>query len=175
MLFVQTEKPVKQFGKKNLIKDWGSKAENWGFGQSPIIYKDTVIFSPLSSNAGVIALNKATGKAVWKTNDIGTKDGYASPILMTLLGQEMLIQQSSDTLTGINPENGKEIFSWGGYSVKWAIPAPVKVNDKTLFLTGGYEAGSVMIELKKSGSKISVRELFRLKKNWRTHSCSYCA
>ena len=156
-------KSGKTVWKKNLIKDWGSVAESWGFGQSPIVYKDTVIFAPLSLKAGVIALDKATGKEVWKTADIGSKDGYASPILMNLLGTQMLIQMSSDNVTGINPDSGKELFSWSGYKIKWAIPAPVKVDDKTLFITGGYEAGSVMIQLRKSGSKISVNEVFRLK------------
>ena len=94
---------------KNLIKDWGSEPENWGFGQSPIIYKNTVIFAPLSEKAGVIALDKSTGKQIWKTSDVGSKDGYASPILMSLLGKEMLIQQlithirkEGETLGNIN-------------------------------------------------------------------------
>jgi outer membrane protein assembly factor BamB len=149
---------------KNLINDWGSKAENWGFGQSPIIYKNSVIFAPLSKSTGVIALNKDSGKTIWKTKDIGSKDGYASPFLTNLLGQEMLLQMSSDAVAGIDPSTGKIIWQWNGYKVSWAIPAPVRVNDNTLFITGGYGAGSVMIELKKSGSSIKVTEKFRIKK-----------
>ena len=82
----------------------------------------------------------------------------------------MLVQMSSDTVSGLDPDSGKELFSWGGYKIKWAIPAPVKVNDKTLFLTGGYDAGSVMIELGKSGAKISAKEIFRLKSGAHIHA-----
>jgi outer membrane protein assembly factor BamB len=149
---------------KNLKADWKSKPEGWGFGQSPILYKDTVIFAPLSKVAGVVALDKSTGKQIWKTADIGSKDGYASPILIDLLGQKMLIQQSSDTVAGLDPDSGKSLFSYKGYQVRWAIPAPVKVSEDMLFLSGGYGAGSAMIKLKKSGSGITVEELFTIKK-----------
>ncbi len=149
---------------KNLRKDWKSKPENWGFGQSPIIYKETVIFAPLSDQAGVTALNKSDGKEVWKTADIGKKDGYSSPFLTTLLGTTMLIQQSSDTVSGMNPDTGKILWSYKGYKVSWAIPAPVKVADDMLFVSGGYGAGSVMIKLSGSGSSFAVKELYRMKK-----------
>ncbi|MCM8529738.1 MAG: PQQ-like beta-propeller repeat protein [Lentisphaeraceae bacterium] len=153
-------KSGKMVWKKNIMKEWGAKAENWGFGQSPIVYKDTVIFSPLTNKAGVIALNQATGKEVWKTKDVGSKDGYASPILVNFMNQEMILQLSSDSIAGINPSSGKVIWEWSGYKVKWAIPSPVVVAQDKLFLTGGYEAGSVMIQVSRSGK---VKELFRLK------------
>lgn len=156
-------KTGKTVWKKDLKKDYGSKPENWGFGQSPLLYGDTVIFAPLTSK-GVVALKKSTGKTVWESEEIGKKDGYSSPLLTTFLGQEMILQQCSDAVVGLNPKTGKKIWGWGGYSVKWSIPAPVVVDQNTLFITGGYGAGSVMINVTKSGSSYKVKELFRLKK-----------
>lgn len=159
--FVCTDKKTgKTVWRKSLQKDYSSKPENWGYGQSPMVYGDTVIFAPLTKN-GVVSLDQATGKTVWASTEIGNKDGYASPILTTFLNQEMIIQQSSDAVVGLNPKTGKKIWGWEGYSVKWAIPAPVVVDQNTLFITGGYGAGSVMISVTNSGK---VKELFRLKK-----------
>lgn len=156
-------KSGKTVWKKDLKKDYGSKPESWGFGQSPLLYGDTVIFAPLSSK-GVVALNKATGNTVWESKEIGSKDGYASPLLTKFLNQEMILQQCSDAVAGLDPKTGKIIWEWKGYSVKWSIPAPVVVDQNTLFLTGGYGAGSVLINVTKSGSSYNVKEVFRLKK-----------
>ena len=156
-------KTGKTVWKKNLKKDYGSKPENWGFGQSPLLYGDNVIFAPLTSK-GVVALNKATGKTVWESEEIGNRDGYASPLLTKFLNQVMIIQQASDEVAGLDPKTGKKIWGWKGYSVKWSIPAPVVVDQNTLFITGGYGAGSVMIKVTKSGSSYNVKEEFRLKK-----------
>ena len=150
--------------KKNLRTDWGSSPESWGYGQSPVLYKDMIIFAPLSKSAGVVALEKSTGKQLWKTKDVGKKDGYASPIITKLLGQEMLVQQSSDAVVGLNPSTGKLLWSYGKYHVRWAIPAPVNVGGDRLFLSGGYGAGSAMIQLSKKGSKIVIAEVFRMNK-----------
>ncbi|MCM8527361.1 MAG: PQQ-like beta-propeller repeat protein [Lentisphaeraceae bacterium] len=156
-------KTGKTLWRKDLKKDYGSKPENWGFGQSPLLYGDTVIFAPLTKT-GVVALKKSDGSKVWESEEIGKNDGYASPLLTTFLKQEMIIQQASDAVVGLDPKTGKKIWGWEGYSVKWAIPAPVVVDQNTLFITGGYGAGSVMINVTKSGSNYKVKELFRLKK-----------
>ena len=44
-------------------------------------------------------------------------------------------------LQDLTQKTGKILWSWNGYSVKWAIPAPVVVDQNTLFITGGYGAG----------------------------------
>jgi outer membrane protein assembly factor BamB len=44
-----------------------------------------------------------------------------------------------------------------------AIPSPLVVGDGRLFLTGGYNAGSLMLQLKEKDGKVSAEPLFRLK------------
>ena len=40
----------------DLVKEYGATVSNWGFCQSPVLYKDWVIVMPLSKQAGVLAL-----------------------------------------------------------------------------------------------------------------------
>ena len=151
--------------RKDVIKDYKLEPSPWGFGQSPLLYKDFVIFAPLKDK-GVVALKKSTGETVWESEELTTgKLAYTSPLLTKFLGQTMVIQQSNEAVVGLNPDTGKEIWSWDGYYCKWAIPAPVIIDQNTMFLTGAYKAGSVMIKVTKSGSRYVVKEQFRLKKN----------
>ena len=158
-------KTGKTVWKKDVMKDYKLTPANWGFGQSPLLYKDTVIFSPLK-NKGVVALNKSTGKTVWESAALTDgKLGYVSPLLTKFLNQTMIIQQSNEAVVGLNPDTGEKIWGWDGYYCKWSIPAPVVVDQNTLFLTGAYKAGSVLINVSKGESGYSVKELFRLKKD----------
>jgi outer membrane protein assembly factor BamB len=43
------------------------------------------------------------------------------------------------------------------------VPSPVDVGEGRVFLSGGYNAGSMMLQLKEEGGKWSVETLFRLK------------
>ncbi|MCM8541985.1 MAG: PQQ-like beta-propeller repeat protein [Lentisphaeraceae bacterium] len=158
-------KTGKMVWRKDIKKDYGIAPPPWGFGQSPLLYKDMVIFAPMK-NKGVVALKKSNGVTVWESAGMTDgKLGYSSPLLTEFLGQTMIIQQSNEAIVGLNPETGKKIWGWDGYYCKWTIPAPVVVDQNTLFITGAYGAGSVMIQVTKSASGFSVKELFRHKKN----------
>ena len=156
-------KTGKKIWERNLIEDWQAPSPPWGFGSSPFLYKNLCIVAPLGK-VGIVALSKETGETVWTSNAIGENAGYSSPVLHTLLDQTMLFQMSGDKLSAVNPDTGQEIFNWSGYNVKRAIPAPVKISDNQIFITGGYGQGSVMLKLKKDGSSITVSEEFRIKK-----------
>lgn len=164
-LLCTDRKTGKTVWKKDIMKDYDLTPANWGFGQSPLLYKDTVIIAPLK-NKGVVAYNKSTGKTVWESEALTDgKLGYVSPLLTKFLDQTMIIQQSNEAVVGLNPDTGKKIWGWDGYYCKWSIPAPVVIDQNTLFLTGAYKAGSVMINVTKGGSGYSVKEVFRLKKD----------
>ena len=158
------KKSGKTVWRKDLKKEYGITPPPWGFGQSPLLYKDMVIIAPMK-NKGVVALKKENGDTVWDTSGMTTgKLGYSSPLLTKFLDQEMIIQLSNETLVGLNPDTGKKIFEWKGYYCKWTIPAPLVIDQNTLFITGAYGAGSVMIKVSKNGSSYDVKELYRLKK-----------
>lgn len=139
---------------RNLAKDWGAVAPPWGFGSSPLIYNNMCIVAPLSESTGIVALNAESGKTVWQSKPFGTAPGYSSPVHHEMLGKDMIIQMSGDAIAACEPETGSELWRWEGYSVKRAIPAPTKISNSKLFITGGYESGSVMLNLEEKSGKI---------------------
>jgi outer membrane protein assembly factor BamB len=65
-------------------------------------------------------------------------------------------------VTGISLEDGKVLWTYQGWSCPFPIPYPVLVADNTLFVSGGYEAGSVMLQISGNGDNFEVKELFKL-------------
>jgi outer membrane protein assembly factor BamB len=147
-----THKPV---WTKQLIKDFGGKLPMWAVSQSPVAYKDTIIAAPLSATAGVVAFNRATGAVVWQTPSIGAMK-YTSPYVTTIDGVDQVIMISGDgQVTGIDATKGGILWQYDKFVCHLPIPSPLNVGDGRIFICGGYNAGSVMLEVKKANGKWS--------------------
>ena len=91
-----------------------------GPGSSPIIYKNLLILHIEGNDVQyLVALDKTSGKTVWKTErpakvyeplaPIGKK-AYITPIIIDVNGKDMLISNGSAICQGLDPETGKEIW-----------------------------------------------------------------
>ncbi|MFC2087158.1 PQQ-binding-like beta-propeller repeat protein [Bacteroidota bacterium] len=91
-----------------------------GPGSSPIIYKDLLILHYEGSDVQyIIALDKKTGKTVWKIHRPGElyetldpvgRKAYITPIIVNVKGKDYLISNGSAVCIAYDPETGKEIW-----------------------------------------------------------------
>ncbi|MFB3891390.1 MAG: PQQ-binding-like beta-propeller repeat protein [Phycisphaerae bacterium] len=149
------------------MKDKGGERDigNWGVCQSPVLYKDTVIVAPLTRKAGIVALDKATGKEVWKSERLG-QIAWTSPAISTVEGVDqvvMLHTRDKPRLTGLDAATGKVLWQYS----KWECPNPIASHtdcgNGRFFITGGYAAGCAMVQVKKDGDKWTAEEVFQNK------------
>lgn len=118
-----------------------------GNGGSPILVGDALIFSADgASDPSVIALDKATGKVLWKVKRETTaakRFSFSTPTLITVNGQPQLITAGSGVVNALNPKTGAELWRcrYGeGYSV---IPKPV-FGHGLVFIATGYDKPTVI-------------------------------
>lgn len=135
--------------RKDLLREYGGQRPNWGVPQSPLIHKDTVIVAPLGRSAGVVALDQATGKEVWKSPALGPMQ-YASPVLTTIGGVEQVLVVSKPTVAGVEVGTGRLLWKFDGYKCNIPVPDLLPIGDGRVLITGGYNAGSVMIRVEKA-------------------------
>ncbi len=171
----KTQKPV---WKLNLTKRYTFDNLKWGHAQSPLVYGDTVILSPTHHDTPLlVALNNKSGAVVWESEkpnmkqeagkDAYASDYYSSPTLRTVAGREGILHITNHQVTFVDPKTGKTIWKYTGYSIKFAIPAPTVLpstdggKSNRIFVTGGYDDGSVMIRVSQSGDGYRVDELWR--------------
>lgn len=147
---------------KSLPDDFGAKAGGWGFAASPLVVGDAVIVAAAGGPNGLVALHKKTAKALWKTEAFGKGgDTYTSPMLVTLDGQEQVVNWHKGVLAGFDSKNGKTLWQYE-WRTDRPIPQPVSIGDGRFFLTIGYGGGCAMIRVSKSGAgKWDVAELFQ--------------
>jgi outer membrane protein assembly factor BamB len=152
---ITTQKPV---WNKSFKEDFGSNPPNWAFAQSALVYKDKVIVAPMSPSAGMVALNPKTGEIIWKSKSIGGET-YMSPTLLTIDGTDQIYMQTRENgndvmaFYSINPENGEVFWRLQSeeYFNKIPIPFPTDLGNGLLFVTGGYGAGSCLVQVQKDG------------------------
>lgn len=91
-----------------------------GAASSPVLYKNLVILHYEGVDVRyLVALDKTTGKMVWKTDrpsepykplpDIGKK-AYTTPLIISVKGLDMLISNGSAVCISYDPGTGKEIW-----------------------------------------------------------------
>ena len=119
---------------------WSSDAEShWGFGSSPIIYKNLAIVQCDTQNQSFIAaFNLADGKRVWQT--LREEDSsWSTPAIYEYQNRAELITSGTKYYRGYDPLTGKELWRMAdGVDVK--IPTPI-TTDGLYFLGGGSPNG----------------------------------
>ena len=86
----------------------GSGIRGWGTASSPILYKDLVIVPAAAESESLVALDKATGKEVWRRTDAGLAGTWGTPILVDCgKGRTDLVFMVPNKIWGINPDDGK--------------------------------------------------------------------
>jgi hypothetical protein len=145
--------------KKDLANDYTSKRPQWGFAQSPVLYKDTVILAPQSRQIGLVALEQASGKERWHSESIGPM-AYGSPLLVTLGGVEQFVIVNNLGASGVRASDGGLLWKYA-HECKIPIPNVTAMGNDRLFLTGAYRAGSAIIQIAHEGSTWSAKELSR--------------
>ena len=93
--------------KRNLEKEY--QVQEFAFNASPLIESDLLILCigsyPGSSPSSVIALDKNTGKEVWKAPTEGLTN--SSPIVISAGRKRQLIVWTQGSVTSLNPATGK--------------------------------------------------------------------
>ncbi len=136
----------KQLWQANVGKDSGR--QGWGSAASLVLYKNSVIVNAAEESQSIRALDKATGKELWKADGSGLTTVFNTPTLATLPdGHQELIIALQNEVWGINPDTGK---------LRWFAEVPIASNmaastvvaDGVVYAFGGNRSpGTVAIRL----------------------------
>jgi len=115
-----------------------------GTGTSPVLHDNLVVMQCDEENGDasfIVALDKKTGKEVWKTLR-KVQVSWATPILVRTAKRAELITSGTEAIVAYDPATGKELWRHKGVESN-AIPSPV-ANNEMVFLSAGFPAKIVM-------------------------------
>jgi outer membrane protein assembly factor BamB len=158
-LDIKTGKLVWQ---KNLVQEYKATIPGWYAGQNPLLDGDRVLLAT-GGDALVVAFDQATGKEVWRGPNPG-KDlmSHASLMPAVLGGVKQYLYLTMNKVVGVSAADGQVLWSSPFAAKMAACPSPVSIGDGRVFVTSGYEAGSVMYQVQKGASGFTAQKLYDL-------------
>ena len=147
----------------DLVKAYGATVPQWYAGQCPLIDAERAIIAPGGKNL-MFAVELATGKVLWTTpNPRDWKMTHSSIIPLEVDGQKMFVTCYTGGVAGIAAEDGRLLWETTEWKISIAtVPTPVPAGGGKILLTGGYNAGAMMLQVARAGEKWSARPLWRL-------------
>jgi outer membrane protein assembly factor BamB len=137
----------------------------WRYSESPLVDGDKVIVTPGSSSSTLVALDRLTGKVIWRcaAGDISDRGadgaGYSSAVIAQVGRVRMYIQQYGRGVIGVHAGTGKLLWSYDRVANGTAnITTPV-VKEPYVFVSNAYGSGSACLKITATGDTARVEEI----------------
>lgn len=109
---------------RDLVKDYGGYTIRFGMASSPRLWGDRLYIACMTKGPSyVVALDKATGEEIWKTDRKlpGTQedspDAYSTPVVLETAQRNELLVSGCDHVTAYDLLTGKQLWMSGGLAI----------------------------------------------------------
>ncbi len=151
----------KEVWRKDLVQEYGTRIPPWYNGQNPLVEKDRLVIAPVGTKALVVALDKATGKELWRTpNPAGWLLSHSSPMPARLAGVNQYLLSVLEGTFGVAAADGKRLWHFP-FKFNLAVPpSPLVVDDERVYVTGPYDSGGAMFRVRKTAAGFAAEKVF---------------
>lgn len=143
----------------NMVKDFGGSPPHWDYSESATVDGDNLICTPGGSKGAVVAVNKMTGKEVWRSKDFKDASAYAPTLVADIGGVHQIISFTERHLAGISAKDGSVLWVADRPGKTAVIPTPV-IKDDYIFVTSGYGVGCDLFKINSSGGKFTPEKIY---------------
>lgn len=113
----------------------GDKLNGWGSATSPVLYKDYLIVNASIESDSLMALDKKTGKEVWRANV--SNESWHAPVFVTAPdGSTEVVAAKNGRVLGFNADTGEALWNVKTGIPWYMCPTPV-VQDGIVYVIGG--------------------------------------
>jgi outer membrane protein assembly factor BamB len=128
---------------RHLATENGAFDIQWGHGSSPVVHGDHVLLlCDQPARSYLLALDKKTGKDVWKADRGKGRSSYSTPFVIAgAFGTEIVVN-STERIDAYDAKTGTLLWHAGDVS-RFAVPTPVFHNG-VIYASRGYRSGPYM-------------------------------
>jgi outer membrane protein assembly factor BamB len=148
----------------DLVRQYGATVPPWYAAQCPLIDNGAAILAPAGNDVLLMAVDLETGKVRWQTpNPHGWKMTHSSVVPMEFGGQRMYVYCASLGVVGVSAKDGHLLWETTDWKISIAtVPSPTILENGRIFLAGGYNAGSLLLELREEQGRLTPHTVLRL-------------
>ena len=117
----------------------GPFASKHGFCSSPILHQDKVIVNgDHDGDSYLVALDRATGRTLWKTPRENHTRSYCVPLIRELAGRTQMILSGDKCVASYDPNNGRHHWLIDGPTEQYVASLVYSEKTGLLYMTGGF-------------------------------------
>ncbi|NOR75442.1 MAG: PQQ-binding-like beta-propeller repeat protein [Draconibacterium sp.] len=143
----------------DIVKEYQNEIPFWYTGQCPLVDNNAAILAT-GGSALLIGVDLETGEKLWESpNPKGWKMSHSSIMPFTFGGRKMYVYSAIGGLVGIAADGdnvGEILWENSDWNHSVVAPAPVCMPDGKIFVSAGYGAGSMMLQLSESNGEFSI-------------------
>jgi len=108
-----------------------------GYCSSPVLYRNMVIVNgDHDGDSYIVALDRTTGKTIWKTPRPNRTRSYCTPLIRDLAGRTQMMLSGDISVCSYDPANGRELWRLDGPTEQFV--ASLVTTRGLVFVTGGF-------------------------------------
>jgi outer membrane protein assembly factor BamB len=134
---------------RRLQDELGARLPSWSFRESPLVDGDRVVVTPGAEDATLVALDRLTGKTIWKSEVPGSpKAAYSSAIAIDFDGQRQYVQLTEKAVVGVAASDGEFLWRYDAPANSHGINISTPLHDRgRVFAASAYGNGGGLVRL----------------------------
>jgi outer membrane protein assembly factor BamB len=169
----------KEKWRKNLPKELAAEVNpiqggdpkmGWGFSWSPLVDGDQLVCTTGGPKGLFAALDKKTGKVLWRSEEVKTQCTYSSPIAATIDGKRQYITLTQEGVVGVSAKDGSLLWSYKREEPYPDVVCPTPICSDNLVYASAWGGGAVLLKLTAEGNKFKAEEVYSKKEIGNRHS-----
>ena len=145
---------------RNILKEFGGSQLQWLISESPLVDGPHLVVSPGGPGAGMVKLDKLTGKTVWVAKELSDSASYASIVAADVQGVRTYFAFTASAGVGVRASDGKVMFRYPSAANRVAnIATPIYSNNK-VFFTSAYGTGAGLLDLSAQNGDVVSKEVY---------------
>jgi outer membrane protein assembly factor BamB len=145
---------------RNILRDFSGHNIQWLLSESPLIDGDRVIVTPGGRNAGIVALDKMTGKTIWTAKEVNDDAGYASAVVVDVKGVRAYTTFMASEAVGVRASDGKVLWRYRPAANRTANIATPVVRGNMVFYSSNYGVGGGLVTLQPKNDELAATETY---------------
>jgi outer membrane protein assembly factor BamB len=145
---------------RNILKEFGGSQLQWLISESPLVDGPHLVVTPGGPGAGMVKLDKMTGRTVWRSTDLSETAAYSSIVAADVQGVRTYMTFTATGGVGVRASDGKLMFSYPAPANRVANIATPVYSENRVFFASAYGTGGGLLNLSAVNGEVAAQEAY---------------
>ena len=144
----------------NILKEFRGSQLQWLVSESPLVDGPHLVVTPGGPGAGMVKLDKMTGKTVWTSKELSDTAAYSSITVADVQGVRTYMTFTATAGVGVRASDGKLMFTYPAAANRTANVATPVYSDNKVFFASAYGTGGGLLNLTVQNGEVAAAEAY---------------